>query len=214
MKIARFEFSLFGINTYVVFDPVTKDCAIIDPGIVTDEERHAMKGFIESNGLHVVDVINTHLHIDHAIGNAWTERTFGVRASAHKADLPLGERMMQQAMMFGLPQEIENVSVAKELKEGDIIRIGDGKLKVIHVPGHSPGSIALYDEDDRFLISGDALFANSIGRTDLPGGNHRQLIDSIKNKLLPLPDDTVVYPGHGPATTIGKEKRSNPYLVI
>ena len=213
MKIARFEFSLFGINTYVVFDPSSKECAIIDPGIISDEERQAMENFVRSNGLHVTQLINTHLHIDHAIGNEWIRSNFSVGVSAHPDDLPLGERMSQQASMFGIPLEIDDVSIDTELKDGDIIKIGNGELKVIHVPGHSQGSIALYDKADGFLISGDALFAGSIGRTDLPGGNHSQLLDSIRRNLLTLPDDTIVYPGHGPATTIGKEKRSNPFLI-
>lgn len=214
MKIARFEFSLFGINTYVVFDPVTKDCAIIDPGMINDMERNAMKNFIEKNSLHVVDIINTHLHVDHAIGNAWASETFSKPVSAHSDDLPLGQRIIDQARMFGIPEKVENVVVDRFLQDGDTIKIGDGELKVIHVPGHSKGSVALYDAKDDFLMSGDALFANSIGRTDLPGGNHSQLIKSIKEKLLTLPDETIVYPGHGPATTIGHERRHNPYLVV
>ena len=114
--------------------------------------------------------------------------------------------------MFGVPLETENVIVDRWLVPGDKIKVGDGELEVIHVPGHSKGSIALYDAADGFLISGDALFAGSIGRTDLPGGSMPQLIDSIKSRLLTLPGDTIVYPGHGPATTISKEKRQNPYL--
>ncbi len=215
MKIARFEFSLFGINTYVVFDPETKDCAIVDPGMVSDRERKAMDNFIVSNGLHVTHIINTHLHIDHAVGNAWAAERFGADALSHPDDDFLGERMKQQAESFGLPFEIDQSAPVtnRKLQDGEIIRIGDGELKVIHVPGHSLGSVALYDAKDGFLISGDALFAGSIGRTDLPGGNYRQLIESITNRLLPLPDSTIVYPGHGPATTIGKERKSNPYLI-
>ncbi|MDE6272880.1 MAG: MBL fold metallo-hydrolase [Muribaculaceae bacterium] len=214
MKIARFEFSLFGINTYIVIDEETKDCAIIDPGMINPEERNAMLNFINSNGLKVVDIINTHLHIDHAIGNSWAQQTFSAPSSANALDLPLGERIQQQAQMFGLPFAPEEISIDRKLKDGDIINIGNGSLKVIHVPGHSQGSIALYDEADGYLISGDALFSMSIGRTDLPGGNHQQLIKSIKEKLLTLPAETVVYPGHGGPTTIGKERHSNPYLIV
>lgn len=214
MKLARFEFSLFGINTYVVYDPVSKECAIIDPGISNEEERRAMRNFIESNGLHVKYIINTHIHIDHAIGNKWAEETFNVPVYAHPDDAMLGERLKEQALMFGLSLRADKALIGEELSDGQILRIGDGELKVIHVPGHSPGSIALYDKDDGFLISGDALFNGSIGRTDLPGGSFKQLIKSIKDNLLTLPDDTIVYPGHGPETTIGKEKRSNPYLIV
>lgn len=214
MEIARFEFSLFGINTYVVFDPSTKECAIIDPGMLTSQELLAMANFINNNSLKVVGIINTHLHIDHAIGNEWSKKTFKTDVFANKEDLPLGERMIQQAQMFGLPQKVNGVEVDRYLSDGDIIRIGNGSLKVIHVPGHSPGSIALYDEKDGFLISGDALFAGSIGRNDLPGGDHTTLINSIKSKLLSLPEEVIVYPGHGSPTTIGHEKKTNPYLVI
>ncbi len=214
MKIVRFEFSLFGINTYVVIDSKTKECAIIDPGMINAEERNAMLNFINSNGLKVVNVINTHLHVDHAIGNSWSKTTFNAPSSANELDLPLGQQIKQQARMFGLPFEVKDAGVDHYLKDGDIIKIGNGELKVIHVPGHSQGSIALYDAADGFLISGDALFAMSIGRTDLPGGNHQQLLKSIKEKLLSLPEETIVYPGHGQPTTIGKERRSNPFLIV
>lgn len=213
MRIARFEFSLFGITTYAIVDSETKECAIIDPGMSTEQERQAVSAFIADNGLHLSHIINTHLHIDHAIGNSWLKSLYEAPVEAHEADLPLGARMMEQAAMFGVPMDVSEVTIDRKLNDGDIINIGNGKLKVLHVPGHSPGSIALYDEADGFVIAGDALFAGSIGRTDLPGGNHRQLLNSISEKLLSLPDDTVVYPGHGPATTIGHERNTNPFLV-
>lgn len=212
MKIAKFAFQLFGINTYVVYDPATKKCAIIDPGMSDSEEEEAMEGFIKRNGLTVTHVINTHMHVDHAIGDKYAADIFNAPVLAHPADEPLGERMKEQAMMFGLRERIDNVAVSSYLTDGETIRIGDGRLEVLHVPGHSPGSVALYDPDGGFVIAGDALFAGSIGRTDLPGGNHGQLISSIKSKLLSLPGDTVVYPGHGPATTIAREKATNPFL--
>ncbi|MDE7080907.1 MAG: MBL fold metallo-hydrolase [Muribaculaceae bacterium] len=212
MKIARFEFSLFGINTYAVFDPATRECAIIDPGMSSEPERKAIEHFITDNGLTLTHIINTHLHIDHAIGNSWLKSHFPAPVEAHEADLPLGSRMMEQAAMFGIPIDTEAVVIDRPLHNGDSIKIGHGTLEVIHVPGHSKGSIALYDKADGFLISGDALFAGSVGRTDLPGGNGSQLIDSITTRLLTLPPDTVVYPGHGPATTIGHEAATNPFL--
>ena len=132
---------------------------------------------------------------------------------AHKDDEFLGERVREQAQAFGIREKVDNVVIDRYLTPGEEIKIGDGELKVIHVPGHSPGSVALYDKKDGFVITGDALFAGSIGRTDLPGGDTRTLLRSIKDGLLTLPDSTVVYPGHGPATTIGQEKVSNPYLV-
>lgn len=212
MKVARFEFSLFGINTYVVYDPSTSECAIIDPGMMGVREQDAMVNFIRKNNLKVLYIINTHLHIDHSIGNAFSKETYGAPVLAHKDDEPLGNAIKQQAIMFGMNEKVDNVSVDSYLKEGDVVKIGNGELHVLHVPGHSPGSIVLYDKEDGFMIVGDVLFNGSIGRTDLPGGSHRQLLDGIREKLFTLPDDTVVYPGHGPATTIGNEKRHNPFF--
>ena len=213
MKVAKFGFSLFGINTYVVIDPVTKDCAVIDPGMINNEEKEALDRFIEKNNLHVTHLINTHLHIDHAIGNSYVKSKYGVETSAHPEDSFLGIRIKEQARQFGIPGISDSVSIDRPLKDGDIIHIGDGELKVIHVPGHSPGSVALYDEKDGFIIAGDILFQGSIGRADLPGGDMNQLINGIKSKLLILPDNTAVFSGHGPSTTIGDEKQHNPYLV-
>lgn len=212
MKIAIFQFSLFGINTYVVYDPETLKCAVIDPGMINREEEMAMDRFIEKNNLTVTDIINTHLHIDHAVGNSYLQKKYGVPVRAHILDQPLGERIIQQAEMFGVDEKVKNVDISSFLNAGDIIKIGNGELKVLHVPGHSQGSVALYDEKDGFVVVGDALFQGSIGRTDLPGGNYNQLINSINSELMALPDSTVVYSGHGPATTIGDEKRMNPFL--
>lgn len=212
MKIVKFEYSLFGVNTYLVYDPQTKDCAVVDPGMINQEERDAICNFIEKNGLRLTHIINTHLHIDHAAGNAWLKSKYGADVYASAADAPLGSQMSQQARMFGLPFRIEDAAADHPLINGEIISIGEGSLRVIATPGHSPGGICLYDEADGFLISGDTLFDGSIGRTDLPGGDYAQLIDSIRTRLLDLPGDTVVYPGHGPATTIAKERASNPFL--
>ncbi len=212
LEVAVFQFSLFGINTYVVFDPEESECAVIDPGISNSQEEKAIKDFILRKNLRVTNIINTHLHIDHAIGNSILKKEYGINPKAHKADLPLGERIKAQAEMFGMQGEYENAEISEFLTEGDIIKIGSGEMEVIHVPGHSPGSIALYDRKDGFLIAGDILFQGSIGRTDLPGGNHSQLITGIKDKLMKLPDNVIVYPGHGPETTIGNEHRYNPFL--
>lgn len=214
MKVAKFEFSLFGINTYVVVDPATKKCAIIDPGMINAEEDQAMLNFINKNGLTVTHIINTHLHVDHAIGNKRAAEMFNVPVLAHKDDEFLGARMKQQAQMFGIAERVDDVSITQYLQDGDVIHIGDGELKVIHVPGHSPGGIALYDAKDGFVIAGDSLFQNSVGRTDLPGGDTKTLINAVKSKLLTLPDDTAVFSGHGPSTTIEHEKKHNPYLLV
>lgn len=213
LKIAKFEFSLFGINTYAVYDPKEKKVAIIDPGMINEEEEQALSRFIERNSLEVTHIINTHLHIDHAIGVAYTKKIYGVPLFGHKEDSFLGDRLRQQADAFGINEKVEDVAIDTFLEAGDKIHIGSGILEVLHVPGHSPGSIALYDEEDYFVITGDALFQGSVGRTDLPGGNGTQLIKAIRENLLSLPDATVVYPGHGPATTIGRERAANPFLA-
>lgn len=213
LKVARFGFYMFGINTYVVYDPEEKEAAIIDPGMSRPEEFKALENFIDRNGLKVTHLINTHLHIDHAIADNWVKAKYGVPVEAHVADAPLGARIMEQARMFGVRAEDVAVEIERPLKEGDIVKIGSGELMVLHVPGHSPGSICLYDKVDDFVIVGDTLFEGSIGRTDLAGGNHRQLVDAIKNKLLTLPRETMVLSGHGGHTSIGQEWDSNPYLV-
>lgn len=213
LKIAKFEFSLFGINTYTVYDPKEGKCVIVDPGMINTEEENAIINFIERNNLSVTNIINTHLHVDHAVGVSFAKKRFGVPVLGHKDDEFLGKRLQMQADAFGIMEKIEDVSIDTYLKEGDIIKVGSGKLEVLHVPGHSPGSIALYDKEDDFVITGDALFQGSVGRTDLPGGNGTQLIKAIRENLLPLPDSTVVYPGHGPATTIGRERAANPFLA-
>lgn len=212
MKVVKFGFALFGVNTYIVYDPATKKAAIIDPAMINEEEEQAMVNYVNREGLTVTHIINTHLHIDHAIGNKYAAEVFKAPVLAHRDDEFLGERMREQAQMFELAEKVDNVSITQYLNDGETINIGDGKLTVIHVPGHSPGGIALYDAADGFVIVGDALFAGSIGRTDLPGGNYNQLIDALRKKLLTLPADTVVYPGHGPATTIGREAMTNPFL--
>lgn len=212
MKLVKFGFSLFGINTYVVVDEATKKCAVVDPGMIEPEEENALVNYIERSGLTVTHVINTHLHVDHAVGDKFVADKFKVPVLGHKSDETLGARMQQQAMMFGMREKLDAVSLTSYLEDGDKVKVGAGELDVLHVPGHSPGSIALYDPEGKYVIVGDALFDGSIGRTDLPGGDFGTLINSIKSKLLTLPDETTVYSGHGPATTIGKEKKYNPYL--
>ncbi|MDE7116455.1 MAG: MBL fold metallo-hydrolase [Muribaculaceae bacterium] len=213
MNIARFEFSLFGINTYVVYDPSSKKAAIVDPGMINTEEEEALSRFLEKNSLEVTNIIDTHLHIDHAIGVAYAKMKYGVPLVGHREDAFLGDRLRQQAEAFGIGEKVEDVAIDTFVEAGDKIKIGNGTLEVLHVPGHSPGSIALYDREGGFVITGDALFQGSVGRTDLPGGNGTTLIKSIRDNLLPLPDSTVVYPGHGPSSTIGREKAANPFLA-
>ena len=212
MKVVKFGFSIFGINTYIVYDEATRKCAIIDPGMIETEEEEALERFVKRNNLTVTHIINTHLHVDHAIGDKFASDVFGAPILAHKDDEFLGGRLKEQAGMFGIQEKIDNVSVSEYLYDGEKIKIGNGELEVLHVPGHSPGGVALYDREGGYVIAGDSLFSGSIGRTDLAGGDYIQLIKAVKEKLMTLPGDTVVYPGHGPATTIAREAATNPFL--
>lgn len=204
---------MFGENCFLVWSPETKECMVVDPGMISTAEYEAIDGVIAREGLTVKYLVNTHLHLDHCFGNNHIASTYGVRTLAHPADISLGSGVSSQAEMFGIRNpSIENITDIQPLTEGTVLTLGNEKIEVIHVPGHSPGGIALYAPADGWVISGDSLFKGSIGRTDLPGGDHRQLIESISEKLLSLPDSTTVLPGHGPATTISEEKRTNPYL--
>lgn len=208
--IKRFEFNPFQENTYLVYD--SGKAMIVDPGMLFPEEIEELTSFISANNLTVNHIVNTHLHLDHIFGNQAAADTFGITPKAHPADFPLGESLSAQARSFGLPESI--VNQPKEfapLTDGELLHIGNLEIKIITVPGHSPGGIALYCPAEKWVITGDSLFKSSIGRTDLPGGNHRQLIESVRSKLLTLPDQTTVYPGHGPATSIAAEQ-NNPYL--
>lgn len=213
LKRAKFSFYLFGINTYVVYDPDAREAAIIDPGMTRPEEFDAMEKFIARENLSVTHLINTHLHIDHAIANQWVKRKYDVAVETHPLEGNLGRMMMQQGAAFGVAGAEGPIEIERPLHDGDTVRIGSGELKVLHVPGHSPGSIVLYCEKEGFAIAGDTLFEGSVGRSDLPGGNHRQLIDAISSKILTLPEETVIYPGHGDPTTVGNEKKMNPFLI-
>lgn len=210
MTIHTFVFSPFMENTYVAYDSIG-ECVIIDPGCITDAERTALLQFITERQLIVKHLINTHLHLDHAFGNLFVERTYGIEAQANKEDEFLLRQISAQAEAFGMRFD-EQPELKHYLTEGDTIVFGETTLTAIHVPGHSPGSLCFYDAVSGTLFAGDVLFRGSIGRTDLPKGNYEQLIDGITKKLFPLPDETAVYCGHGPATTIGYEKENNPYL--
>lgn len=212
MKVKSFVYNMFGVNTFVVWNEQTKDAAIIDPGMISNDDFKQVESFIEENDLNVVHLVNTHLHIDHTLGNKYISERYGLGVEACPLDKYLGDNIQTQARMFGLACRCEDVVISHELNDGSKIELGDDFLVALHVPGHSPGSIALYSESAGFVIAGDVLFESSIGRTDLVGGSYEQLVDSITTKLLTLPDSTIVYPGHGPTTTIGAEKRYNPYI--
>lgn len=212
MKVSRFIFNMFGVNTYVLWDPESKEAAIVDPGMIDSREQQAISKFIETNGLTVKHLINTHMHLDHIFGNGYIKDTYGVKLAAHPDDEFLGLSATDQVKRFHVPIAIEDHGADIRLKDGDTLTIGGEPIEVISVPGHSPGSIALYAPESGFVITGDALFKGAIGRTDLPRGNYDQLINSIRTRLLTLPPDTVVLPGHEGETTIGQEAKFNPYL--
>lgn len=213
MKITAFEFNLFGELTYVMWDEHTSQAAVIDPGMSNSAEEKQLATFIADNHLTVKYMLFTHLHIDHTFGSEFVRNTYGVGVTAHEADLPLGLERDSQARMFRLRVgTLPPLTIDSKVTHGDELMLGSEKIIVIHVPGHSKGSVAYYCPQSGFVVTGDALFRGSIGRTDLPGGNHSELIRSIAGRLLTLPESTVVYPGHGPSTTIGFESRMNPYI--
>ena len=203
-------FNPFQENTYILYDE-TKECVIIDPGCYEKEEKKEMKKFIEENKLKPVRLLNTHCHIDHILGNSFIADTYNLKLEMHEKDLPVLNSTVDYGQLFGLNVD-PSPQPEKFLQEGDEIKFGNSKLKVIFVPGHAPGHIAFVCEDQKFVINGDVLFEGSIGRTDLPGGDHETLIESIMQKMLPLGDDYKVYTGHGSPTTIGFERNNNPFL--
>lgn len=213
LSIKQFIFNPFGEATYIIYDQESSDAIVVDPGMVENAENTRFDKFIEDNNLNITGIINTHLHLDHCFGNNYVKNKYGVPVRAHIADAPLGQNIASQVARFGLPiRSGEPVTIDIPLNQGDTISLGKDILHVLHVPGHSPGGIALYSPTGKFVIAGDSLFKGSIGRTDLPGGDHATLIKAVTDKLLTLPDDTLVLSGHGEPTTIGDEKASNPFL--
>lgn len=210
IHIKAFTFNPFSENTYVVFDE-NKETIIFDPGCYTDQERQILKKFIADKQLIVKRLINTHCHLDHIFGNTFISETYNVELECHRLEMPVLENAHIAGKMYGVPvppQPTPSVFI----EDNAILEVGQIKLKSILAPGHSPGSLCFYNEEDAFLIGGDVLFYGSIGRADLPGGNYNQLIESIKTRLMVLPENVKVYSGHGPATTIGFEKHNNPFL--
>ncbi len=212
MKIRQFAFNMFSVNTYVVWDETTHEAAIIDPGMIDDYENAQLDSFIKSENLNVIHLINTHLHLDHTFGDDYIKKQYNLTLKGHISDNILGMNRAAQARMFGIPVDLQPITIDTPLDENDTITLGNENIKILHIPGHSPGSIVLYFPQSGFVLSGDVLFRSSIGRTDLTQGNHEQLIDGITTKLLTLPPETIVYPGHGPMTSIKFEITNNPYL--
>jgi hydroxyacylglutathione hydrolase len=209
--IATFTFNGFQENTYVVSDE-TKACAIIDPGCYTREEQEALRSFIEGRELKPALLLNTHCHVDHVFGNAFVARTWGLALHAHRLDVPLLESSHMVARAYGLDME-PSPPVEVFLEAGTPVSFGNTELEVRFTPGHAPGHVVFYNPGEKFVIGGDVLFQGSIGRFDLPGGDYQMLMESIERELLSLPDDVTVHPGHGPATTIGAERKRNPFIL-
>ena len=212
MQIKRFYFNDLRECTYILWDQ-TNECIIVDPGCNTESERDRLAKFIEGNSLKPVKLLNTHGHFDHVMGNAFIEKKWSLKTHIHPLDKPQLMRAASYSEMFGYKVE-QPSSDTVDIEEGDEINFGESVLRVIWTPGHTRGGVAFhaYLEETPFVIVGDSLFAGSVGRTDLPGGDYEELMDSLNNKILKLPGETIVYAGHGPQTTISAELASNPFL--
>ena len=210
LQIKSFEFSPIQENTYLLFNE-NKDAVIIDPGCYFEEEKEQLKNFIEENNLQPTYLLNTHCHLDHVFGNKFVSECFDLVLHLHEIEKQVLAYAPTSGLMYNMPFD-NYTGEFIFLKEGDTINLGQDELLVIEAPGHSPGHVCFYCKQQNFIIGGDVLFHRSIGRTDLPGGNHQTLINSIRNKLFVLPDETIVYSGHGEPTTIGEEKKYNPFL--
>lgn len=213
MNIKTFEFNPLGVNTYVLFDE-TRECVVIDPASFYPDEKELLISYLIDNNLKVKHLLNTHLHFDHIFGINLLASRFGVKVECHRDDLFLLEDIPAQMQVFGLPSG--NIDFRPEignfLDEGDVITFGKQLLRVFHTPGHSPGSVAFYNDAEGCVFSGDLLFYSGVGRTDLPRGSYDDLVNSIETKMFTMPNSTIVYSGHGPATTIGFEKKNNPFV--
>ncbi len=210
IQIETLVFNSFQVNTYLVRDESGR-CLVVDPAFYTPEEVRAFDTYISENGLKVTGQINTHGHVDHVLGVLHMKSTYNCPFRAHLEETGLIKNAPLMGDMFGLSVEpIEGID--KPIEDNDMISLGNQTLQAILVPGHSPGSLAFYSAEGGFVITGDALFQGSIGRTDLPGGDYDTLIKSIRSRLLILPPETIVYPGHGASSTIGDEATGNPFL--
>ena len=210
IKVEHFTFNPLAENTYVLSNE-KGNAVIIDPGCYFTEEERILQNYITANDLKPLLLINTHCHLDHVFGNHWVHKTYGLELHIHKDEAPVLQFAPAAGNMYGLGFTNYNGPL-HYLKEGDEVLLGNDKLTVLLTPGHSPASICFYCQAQNFVIGGDVLFYESIGRFDLPGGNEQQLYKSVREKLYVLPGETIVYPGHGEPTTIAHEKKYNPYV--
>ena len=212
LNIQKFVFNPYQENTYVISDE-TRECVIIDCGALFDNEQLALSEYIEENLLTPVQLLCTHGHFDHCVGIDMIYQQYGLKPLIHKKDANLLDQLPDQAMYFiGMEYDHEVPPIGKFIDENDVITFGNHQFSILHTPGHTPGSILFYCKEEHCIFSGDTLFQMSIGRTDFPGGSYQEMMNSLRNVIIPLPDDTVVWSGHGPKTTIGKEKLYNPFL--
>lgn len=212
IKVEVFTFNAFSENTIVLWDDESKEAAVIDPGTSSVSEEKILSEFISSEKLTVKYLINTHCHIDHILGCSFIKKKYDPTYYTPEQDLPLLENAEQQASMFGI-DITKPPDPDKFITEETELFLGNSKLKFLFTPGHTPGEYCIYLQEEKICITGDVLFNESIGRTDLWGGDYNTLLNSIEKKLLSLPDDVVIYPGHGESSTIGYEKQNNPFLV-
>ncbi len=208
--IKKFTFSPFSENSYVISDE-TKEAVIIDPGCLSQTEKEELHAYIQANNLKPVALLQTHAHLDHVFGSAFVKRKYGVKMYLHTNDLPILADVEIRCKTWGI-SGYEPVEADASLDEGDVFKFGNTKLEVVFVPGHAPGHIAFINREEKYIMGGDCLFKGSIGRTDLPFCNTEDLMNSIRTKFFTLPDDFTVYSGHMEETTIGVEKRTNPFF--
>lgn len=204
--------NMFGENMYFLWDEASRDAVVIDPGMMREAEQKMVTDFIEGQKLNVKHVLLTHLHLDHVTGARWLADQTGADVCANSQDAQLGLELPQQVEEFHLKLQCEPLTIDRDLQDGDTLMLGEETIQVLQVPGHSPGGLAFYLPQSGLLISGDTIFNGSVGRTDLWGGDMAQLINSIREKIMTLPDETVIASGHGPTTTVADEKRCNPFL--
>lgn len=211
MTIRTFHFNPIQVNTMVLADEETGEAVIVDPGNCNLYEDSQLREYINEHNLLVKYIINTHPHIDHIAGNDWCVKEYRVPLYFHAAGMPIYEKAFAYAAAFGIEQSAFPLPTAF-LKEDDVIRFGNHQLQVLYTPGHCDGSVSFWDKVDKFVICGDLIFEGGVGRSDLPTGNEELLLQMIREKIMVLDNETVIYPGHGPQTTVGHEKINNPYI--